>query len=177
MKLTALAGLLAASLMLAFAAPAAAQTTVHGPYNLLTANGILIWDIAANDYDLERIDLLGVKEIEKRTDGTVPTVSKGKTLTNGNGGTTSIGERAIPGALCDKYTAKFGADDPRAMDYCDGVVRVAITSGAAQSSHYNGDVHGTAAICEVSNKTRETTRILGNNSTIVQVESIEPNAC
>jgi hypothetical protein len=177
MKLTAIAGLLAASLMIAFAAPAAAQTTVHGPYNLLTANGILIWDVAANGYSIEDINLLGVKEIERRTDGTVPTVSKGKTLTNGNGGTTSFGERAIPNALCEKYTAKLGADDPATIDYCDRVVRVAITSGAGQSSHYTGDVHGTADVCLVSNKTRETTSIRGNNSTIVQVESVEPDAC
>jgi hypothetical protein len=150
MKLTTLAAVAFAAL--AFTAPVAAQ---EGPYGLLTVNGVMLYHVIVNDYD-DRIEVdgLGLKEIERQTDGTIATVSKGKTLTNGNGGVTTFSQRAIPNALCEKYTEKFGADDPRAMDYCDKVVNVATSSGGGQSSHYLGDVHGTAEVCDVSVKER-----------------------
>ncbi len=149
MKTTLLAVAIAAAL--AFAAPVAAQTI--GPMGIIEANVRQTIDIVANGYD-DRIviDLLGFKEIENETDATRQTVSPGKTITIGNGGTTAINERAIPDALCIEYTAKGSASGIEA--YCDGEVRFAVTSGAGQSSHYLGDVIGSKDVCELSTKTR-----------------------
>jgi hypothetical protein len=94
--------------------------------------------------------------VEKQTDGSVKTVSKGATVNpTGNGGKTTFGKRAIPDDLCEKYTAKLGAE--AAADYCDGEVIFAITTGAGQSNHYLGDVIGSKAVCDVSTRTRSFT--------------------
>jgi hypothetical protein len=130
-------GILAVSSMLAVPAMAV---------DLFTVNAVLAHNVIHDGYnDSITLDILGIKEIEKHTDGTIETVSKGATLNAlGNGGNTTFGTRSIPDALCLKGREWA----------CDGEVMFAITTGAAQSNVYTGDVFGTADVCDISTKTR-----------------------
>lgn len=132
---------IAALAILAMVPPALSETIVEGPNNILVVAANNADDIANNGYEV--IDILPNFVIQKSTDGDYGIKVKGKTVNNGNGGNTTFGKRAIPDALCLK-----GRDWA-----CDDEVMFAITTGAAQSSHYLGDEDARQKYTDWSTKT------------------------